>query len=118
MGWVSAERKTGCWTTHPKTNSPKNQLTQALYQLTQNNWSTHPKKLVNSPKYFGQLTQVFGQLTQVFFKICVLRNVLENYSTYFHYVKNMFSGKLAVLYEAIMRVLCFFSKSSYNRVLN
>ena len=40
--------------THPKTNSPKL-------------LPTHPSALVNSPKYFGQLTQVFGQLTQVFF---------------------------------------------------
>ena len=41
----------GCRTTHPKINSPKNQLTQVVN---------------NSPKLFGQLVQIFGQLTQVF----------------------------------------------------
>ena len=44
----------GCRTTHPKTNSPKYQLTQVV---------------TNSPKQISQLTQVFGQLTQVFVEL-------------------------------------------------
>ena len=45
--------------THPKTNSPKNQLTQVV---------------TNSPKYISQLTQVFGQLTQV---LTITKNTLD-----------------------------------------